>query len=393
MADKNFVNESAKGVNDPGQKYVQGQGTAYQQVMQEFEDFVKEQEPNVLQKTTYELALEEFVKTPVQQAMAPQPGGSSTHGTQVGTDEPEKLPAETHGKEKMAVETDEKEKVAVETNEKEELADDWSKRFITGQEIFSQMACDVGGLNKDEAVMKWRSMGKKIQIEYEKVAAVSNENFQKFAHVVSDERPVKIHETRKRELLDTNRMTQLWADCTAKQVFVEAHKGTKWSEDFLDALWSTIPDEEAAMYVDIARQRRECFQNFQQINQKIDGDIQKVIDAKFKKRTGTLFGTGTWMENALQLRMRKLLWKGFWLITHILKIKLDVDRHPHFRRSTCLFAVRTDGGWIDFCYQKCLRQYIRNEFLSQAERFIREHLNLHVPKVKLSMKWIVLRYK
>ncbi|KAJ8453275.1 hypothetical protein Cgig2_008159 [Carnegiea gigantea] len=373
MADKNFVNESAKGVNDPGQKYVQGQGTAYQQVMQEFEDFVKEQKPNVLQKTTYELA------------MAPQPGGSSTHGTQVETDEPEKLPVETHGKEKMAVETDEKEKVAVETNEKEELADDWSKRIITGQEIFSLMAYDVGGLNKDEAVMKWGSMGKKIQIEYEKVAAMSNENFQKFAHVVFDERPVKIHETRKRELVDTNRMTQLWADCRAKQVFVEAHKGTTWSEDFLDALWFTIPDEEAAMYVDIARQRRECFQNFQQINQKIDGDIQKVIDAKFKK--------STWMENALQLRMRKLLWKGFWLITHILKIKLDVDRHPHFRRSTCLFAVRTDGGWIDFCYQKCLRQYIRNEFLSQAERFIREHLNLHVPKVKLSMKWIVLRYK
>ncbi|XP_054799314.1 protein DCL homolog, chloroplastic-like isoform X2 [Prosopis cineraria] len=32
-----------------------------------------------------------------------------------------------------------------------------------------------------------------------------------------------------------------------------------------------------------------------------------------------------------------------------------VDRHPQFRYSRCLFVVRTDGGWIDFSYQKCLR--------------------------------------
>ncbi|KAE8657070.1 F-box protein [Hibiscus syriacus] len=50
-----------------------------------------------------------------------------------------------------------------------------------------------------------------------------------------------------------------------------------------------------------------------------------------------------------------------------------VDRHPQFSRSRCLFVVRTDGGWIDFSYQKCLRAYIRDKYPSHAERFIREH--------------------
>ncbi|CAN4122628.1 unnamed protein product [Withania somnifera] len=50
-----------------------------------------------------------------------------------------------------------------------------------------------------------------------------------------------------------------------------------------------------------------------------------------------------------------------------------VDRHPQFKRSRCLFVVRTDGGWIDFSYQKCLRQYIRNKYPSYAEKFIKEH--------------------
>ncbi|XP_072970195.1 protein DCL homolog, chloroplastic isoform X1 [Typha angustifolia] len=50
-----------------------------------------------------------------------------------------------------------------------------------------------------------------------------------------------------------------------------------------------------------------------------------------------------------------------------------VDRHPQFRKSRCLFVVRTDGGWIDFSYQKCLRAYIRDKYPSYAERFIREH--------------------
>ncbi|KAI4316670.1 hypothetical protein L6164_024626 [Bauhinia variegata] len=50
-----------------------------------------------------------------------------------------------------------------------------------------------------------------------------------------------------------------------------------------------------------------------------------------------------------------------------------VDRHPQFRHSRCLFVVRTDGGWIDFSYQKCLREYIRNKYPSLAERFIREN--------------------
>ncbi|XP_057794427.1 protein DCL homolog, chloroplastic-like [Salvia miltiorrhiza] len=50
-----------------------------------------------------------------------------------------------------------------------------------------------------------------------------------------------------------------------------------------------------------------------------------------------------------------------------------VDRHPQFTRSRCLFVVRTDGGWIDFSYQKCLRAYIRDKYPSYAERFIKEY--------------------
>ncbi|KAI3465314.1 hypothetical protein Pfo_021977 [Paulownia fortunei] len=50
-----------------------------------------------------------------------------------------------------------------------------------------------------------------------------------------------------------------------------------------------------------------------------------------------------------------------------------VDRHPQFRHSRCLFVVRTDGGWIDFSYQKCLRAYIRDKYPSHGEKFIREH--------------------
>ncbi|CAI9786448.1 unnamed protein product [Fraxinus pennsylvanica] len=50
-----------------------------------------------------------------------------------------------------------------------------------------------------------------------------------------------------------------------------------------------------------------------------------------------------------------------------------VDRHPQFKRSRCLFVVRIDGGWIDFSYQKCLRAYIRDEYPSYGEKFIKEH--------------------
>ncbi|KAG5048176.1 hypothetical protein JHK85_009279 [Glycine max] len=44
-----------------------------------------------------------------------------------------------------------------------------------------------------------------------------------------------------------------------------------------------------------------------------------------------------------------------------------VDRHPQYRQSRCLFVVRTDGGWIDFSYQKCLREYIRDKYPTHAE--------------------------
>ncbi|PRQ27768.1 hypothetical protein RchiOBHm_Chr6g0308801 [Rosa chinensis] len=50
-----------------------------------------------------------------------------------------------------------------------------------------------------------------------------------------------------------------------------------------------------------------------------------------------------------------------------------VDRHPQFKHSRCLFVIRTDGVWIDFSYQKCLRAYIRDKYPTHAERFIREH--------------------
>ncbi|KAH6758915.1 DCL protein [Perilla frutescens var. frutescens] len=50
-----------------------------------------------------------------------------------------------------------------------------------------------------------------------------------------------------------------------------------------------------------------------------------------------------------------------------------VDRHPRFTHSRCLFVVRTDGGWIDFSYQKCLRAYIRDKYPSYADRFIKEY--------------------
>lgn len=50
-----------------------------------------------------------------------------------------------------------------------------------------------------------------------------------------------------------------------------------------------------------------------------------------------------------------------------------VDRHPQFGNSRCLFVVRSDGGWIDFSYKKCLRAYIRLKYPSHAERFIRKH--------------------
>ncbi|KAJ6804086.1 protein DCL, chloroplastic [Iris pallida] len=52
---------------------------------------------------------------------------------------------------------------------------------------------------------------------------------------------------------------------------------------------------------------------------------------------------------------------------------LMVDRHPTFRHSRCLFVVRTDGGWIDFSYQKCLRAYIRQKYPSHGDKFIKEH--------------------
>ncbi|XP_006374878.3 protein DCL, chloroplastic isoform X2 [Populus trichocarpa] len=52
---------------------------------------------------------------------------------------------------------------------------------------------------------------------------------------------------------------------------------------------------------------------------------------------------------------------------------IAVDRHSHFKTSRCLFVVRSDGGWIDFSYRKCLRAYIQFKYPTHAERFIKEH--------------------
>lgn len=82
-----------------------------------------------------------------------------------------------------------------------------------------------------------------------------------------------------------------------------------------------------------------------------------------------------WNLHQLTLRsLIKLLLFGFAYQCLCDLFFLQVDRHPQFRHSRCLFVVRTDGGWIDFSYQKCLREYIKKKYPAHAERFIREHL-------------------
>lgn len=68
-----------------------------------------------------------------------------------------------------------------------------------------------------------------------------------------------------------------------------------------------------------------------------------------------------------------LLWTSISSLAVNFTCCLQVDRHPQFRQSRCLFIVRTDGGWIDFSYQKCLRSYIRHKYPTYAEKFIKEH--------------------
>jgi len=74
--------------------------------------------------------------------------------------------------------------------------------------------------------------------------------------------------------------------------------------------------------------------------------------------------------HALSINLHLLYVHG---LMSVLLCYWQVDRHPQFRHSRCLFVVRTDGGWIDFSYQKCLRAYVRDKYPSHAERFIREH--------------------
>uniref|UniRef100_A0A0E0LY97 Uncharacterized protein n=1 Tax=Oryza punctata TaxID=4537 RepID=A0A0E0LY97_ORYPU len=47
-----------------------------------------------------------------------------------------------------------------------------------------------------------------------------------------------------------------------------------------------------------------------------------------------------------------------------------VDKHPDFRKSRCLFVVRTNGETEDFSYRKCIKEYIKEKYPSQPDDFI-----------------------
>uniref|UniRef100_A0A0E0EPE6 Uncharacterized protein n=1 Tax=Oryza meridionalis TaxID=40149 RepID=A0A0E0EPE6_9ORYZ len=51
-----------------------------------------------------------------------------------------------------------------------------------------------------------------------------------------------------------------------------------------------------------------------------------------------------------------------------------VGKHPDFRKSRCLFIVRTNGETEDFSYRKCINEYIKQKYPSQADDFIQNHL-------------------
>ncbi|KAL6854560.1 hypothetical protein ACP4OV_019122 [Aristida adscensionis] len=51
-----------------------------------------------------------------------------------------------------------------------------------------------------------------------------------------------------------------------------------------------------------------------------------------------------------------------------------VDRHSEFRKSRCLFVVRTNGECEDFSYLKCLQAYIEEKYPQHADRFIQKHI-------------------
>ncbi|BAF24492.1 protein DCL homolog, chloroplastic [Oryza sativa Japonica Group] len=51
-----------------------------------------------------------------------------------------------------------------------------------------------------------------------------------------------------------------------------------------------------------------------------------------------------------------------------------VGKHPDFRKSRCLFIVRTNGETEDFSYRKCIKEYIKQKYPSQADDFIQNHL-------------------
>ncbi|XP_027331890.1 protein DCL homolog, chloroplastic isoform X2 [Abrus precatorius] len=55
-----------------------------------------------------------------------------------------------------------------------------------------------------------------------------------------------------------------------------------------------------------------------------------------------------------------------------------VDHHPLYQNSRCLFVIRTDGSWIDFSYKMCLREYIRDKYQKDAEKFIERLINIPI---------------
>jgi hypothetical protein len=93
----------------------------------------------------------------------------------------------------------------------------------------------------------------------------------------------------------------------------------------------------------------------------------------YKSKFGSVFG-------------RKYMFYNFIFLSGCLHLKmpvsnhlylamlLKVGKHPDFRKSRCLFIVRTNGETEDFSYRKCIKEYIKQKYPSQADDFIQNHL-------------------
>uniref|UniRef100_A0A0D9XBC2 Uncharacterized protein n=1 Tax=Leersia perrieri TaxID=77586 RepID=A0A0D9XBC2_9ORYZ len=52
-----------------------------------------------------------------------------------------------------------------------------------------------------------------------------------------------------------------------------------------------------------------------------------------------------------------------------------VDKNPNYKNTRCLFVVRTNGETEDFSYRKCIKEYIKEKYASQADDLIKNHLD------------------